>query len=240
MKNIIIDINPSQLDIYEKYHKIGTNEWRAVAAKDKAAHILFLCNDLKINKLVEVGAGEGSVLLELERNNFKADYYALEVAQTAVDAIQNRDIKSLKDVSLFDGYQIPYDDNYFDLSILTHVLEHVEHPRLLLTEVKRVSKNIFVEVPLENNAQGRKDQINAIKYGHINYYDLFNIRMLYATVGLKITRDKIFNNSKHIFKYQSGKLGIIKYLVKEAALKAMPSIALKLFSYVYAAKLEKV
>ena len=66
-----------------------------------------------------------------------------------MEAIRAKNIPGLFDCKVFDGYTIPYDDNAFDLVVLSHVVEHVEHPRKLLYEAKRVARYVFIEVPLE-------------------------------------------------------------------------------------------
>lgn len=42
-------------------------------------------------------------------------------------------------------------DGSFDLAIQSHVLEHVEYPRVVSHEAARVADYVFVEVPLELN-----------------------------------------------------------------------------------------
>ena len=58
-------------------------------------------------------------------------------------------IRRLLEIKQFDGYNLPYDDNQFDLAICSHVVEHVEHPRKLLSEIKRISKNQVFEIPID-------------------------------------------------------------------------------------------
>jgi len=48
--------------------------------------------------------------------------------------------EKLADFKKFDGYHIGYPDGFFDLAYCTHVLERVEHPRML-RKLKRKAKN---------------------------------------------------------------------------------------------------
>ncbi len=48
-----------------------------------------------------------------------------------------------------DGQYLPFVDNAFDYVICLHVLEHVEDPNLLLTEMMRVSARGYIETPSE-------------------------------------------------------------------------------------------
>lgn len=48
-----------------------------------------------------------------------------------------------------DGQYLPFADDAFDYIICLHVLEHVENPDLLLSEMKRVSSRGYIETPSE-------------------------------------------------------------------------------------------
>ncbi len=52
-------------DKYDTYYHPGQSEWRALGAKDKAGHIVELCRKITPETILDVGAGEGSVLEEL-------------------------------------------------------------------------------------------------------------------------------------------------------------------------------
>ena len=51
------------------------------------------------------------------------------------------------------GKELPFKDKEFDFVITSHVLEHVEDPKLFLDEIQRVAKSGYIEVPtkLEDN-----------------------------------------------------------------------------------------
>lgn len=42
---------------------------------------------------------------------------------------------------------LPFKDKFFDYSILSHILEHVENPAKVLDEVQRISKSGYIETP---------------------------------------------------------------------------------------------
>lgn len=74
----------------------------------------------------------------------------------------------------YDGYNILlFGDNFFDLAILSHVLEHVEFPRVLIRTAQRVAKYVFWEIPLEDNFRLPDRLQNAGSFqdaGHINFF----------------------------------------------------------------------
>lgn len=106
----------------------GASPWRDLGAKYKAKNLIEVCNraGFKPVRILEVGAGEGSVLMHLSDSGFGEELSALEIASSGVEVIKSREIPSVKSVERFDGYRIPYEDDAFDAVILCHVLEHVE------------------------------------------------------------------------------------------------------------------
>jgi ubiquinone/menaquinone biosynthesis C-methylase UbiE len=175
---------------YNEFYKSSDEAWRMLGASAKAKNIMEVCNSIKPQSVLEVGAGDGSILHFLDQANFSPAIYALEIADTGVELIKNRRLKSLKAVDSFDGYKIPYPDQHFDLVILAHVLEHVEHERILLRELKRVARYIVIEVPLDYRFGVDKRMKHFLNYGHINMYTPTLIRFLLQTEGLEVVADK--------------------------------------------------
>ena len=123
---------------YQHYYEEGDSEWRWLGAIDKAENIISLCSSYPHDSILEVGAGEGSILKRLSERGFGNKFYALEISPSGIERIKKKGIPRLMECALFDGYNIPYDDNKFDLSVLSHVFEHVEYPRKLLYDAVRV------------------------------------------------------------------------------------------------------
>lgn len=181
----------------------------------KTKVILELCNDLKIEKVVDIGAGLCDILFLLNKSNFGSEYYALEVSPSAVQFIRsNVSIPRLKAVYLLDTNDTRFPDNFFDLGILSHVVEHAVEPAKLLRETLRICTFAIMEVPLENSLtsniyewlvekrtqQKRKD--NPI--GHINFFNKQTISNLIVSCNGIILRDrnyrlwKTFPKNSHI------------------------------------------
>jgi ubiquinone/menaquinone biosynthesis C-methylase UbiE len=175
---------------YNQFYENNDDAWRMLGAKSKAGNIIEVCKSIKPVTVLEVGAGDGSILHFLNEADFGKSLYALEIADTGVEIIKNRKLKNLKEVQSFDGYQIPYPDGFFDLTILAHVLEHVEHERILIRELKRVSKYLVVEVPLDYRFGVDRRMKHFLNYGHINMYTPTLIRFLLQTEGLEIIADR--------------------------------------------------
>jgi len=215
---------------YENYYAEGDSEWRWLGAMDKADNIISLCHSLPHNSILEVGAGEGSILKRLSDLNFGEKLYGLEISPSGIETIKKKKIARLNECLLFDGYNIPYDSCRFDLAILSHVIEHVEFPRKLLYEVARVAKYVFVEVPLEDTVQLKQDFV-LDKVGHINFYSSKTIRRLVQTCGLEVIAQTISNPSEAVYAYKKGKKGLINHHIKDYLLKVLPIFATNIFTY---------
>ena len=176
---------------YDDFYTNNDVAWRMLGAKYKAQNIVDVCKNIAPKKVLEVGAGDGSILHYLNEWNFAQELYALEIAQSGVDKIKERKLSNLKEVQTFDGYKIPYADNSFDLIILAHVLEHVEHERILIRELKRVAKYIVIEVPKDYRFGVDKRMKHFLDYGHINMYTPTSLRFLLKSEGLELVADKV-------------------------------------------------
>lgn len=215
---------------YENYYEDGDSEWRRLGALGKVENIVSLCADLPHNSILEIGAGEGSILKRLSELNFGEELYALEISPSGVETIENKGISRLIECNTFDGYHIQYDNGKFNLAILSHVIEHVEYPRQLLYEASRVAKYIFIEVPLEDTIRLPRD-FTFDKVGHINFYSPKTIRRLVQSCNLCVLHQITINPTKETYKYQKGNKGLINYYIKQVLLKASPRVAAGLFTY---------
>jgi SAM-dependent methyltransferase len=86
----------------------------------------------KHNRLLDVGFGAGSFLEAAARNNWQA--FGVEVSQSAVEHVRERGFE----VFCGELEKAAYPDDYFDVVILSEVLEHVSDPMALLEASVRV------------------------------------------------------------------------------------------------------
>ncbi len=176
---------------YDNFYIGKDEQWRMLSARYKAQNIKDVCSKGRFDKVLEVGAGDGSILKYLDEWHFAPELHALEISQSGVEQIENRKLATVKSVQLFDGYHIPFGDDEFDLIILSHVLEHVEFERMLLREIKRVAKNVVIEVPRDYRFGVDKRMQHFLSYGHINMYTPTSLRFLVQTEGFELLADKI-------------------------------------------------
>lgn len=94
--------------------------------------------------VLDVGCGEGGLLKAIKL--FRDDIKLIGIdkdEQTLPDGIQFFNINILKE-------KIPFDNESVDYAFMTHVLEHLQDPAVILAELKRVLKHggkIYIEAP---------------------------------------------------------------------------------------------
>jgi ubiquinone/menaquinone biosynthesis C-methylase UbiE len=225
-----IDVSNPLLENYADYYSSGASEWRRLGAIGKADNIVELCAHLTPDRVLEIGAGDGSILQRLSEMEFGRHLHAIEISPSGVAAIQKRGIPRLEECQVFDGYRIPYEDDQFDVAVLSHVLEHAEHPRRLLVESARVARYLVVEVPMEDTLRLTGD-FHWDAVGHINYYTPTTLRRLAQSCGLRVRRQITTNAPRDTYTYTSGKRGLLQYYLKEATLRISSRIATELFCY---------
>lgn len=215
---------------YSDYYSEGESEWRRLGAIAKAENIVRLCEHHPHGRILEIGSGDGAILKELSERGFGESLHAIDISQSGVDTVRRREIPGLRECRLFDGHNVPYGDDCFDLAILSHVLEHVEYPRRLIYEASRVSRLVFIEVPLEDNSHLEKNFVFD-RVGHINFYSRRTFRRLVQTCDLEVVDQIVSNPGREGYRYRSGRIGTLKYLVKEAALRLAPRLATSVWTY---------
>jgi ubiquinone/menaquinone biosynthesis C-methylase UbiE len=198
MGSLVLEINVEETR-YE-----APSEWRMLGARGKADHVVTLCRRHGIEpiRVLEVGAGDGSILRCLSEAGLGAQLYGLEISQSGVDVIREQRIPGLVSCGLFDGYAIPFEDDFFDVAVLSHVLEHVEYERALLRELKRVSKRQVIEIPMDCYSLGNEVyQLLGPSYGHINAHTPESLRFLLSTEGLQVDDDLLGRYSMALLEY---------------------------------------
>lgn len=232
------EVNAELTALYADYYTTGAADEikRRLTAQECARHIrAMLGSDL--GSVVDVGAGNGSLLRVLSDQGMGNSYAALEISASGLDWMNREPIPGLREARLFDGYVMPYADNEFDTAVCAHVLEHVEHERTFLRELGRIAKKVYIEVPLEGGARGRIDR----RFGHINYYSPMTVLNLLETSGLRPLEHHTFTNSTAYEVHLSGKLvGTVKSAIRRGVLSALgPSKAPHAMAYIFGVVVEK-
>jgi SAM-dependent methyltransferase len=103
--------------------------------------------DFRGQRVIDIGCGDGTYSIELYDRGRPKNIYALDPAAKAVDLARRK--AGARDITFEVGsaYQIPRDDNSFDIAHLRGVLHHMERPFDAIREALRVSPTIILLEP---------------------------------------------------------------------------------------------
>lgn len=203
MKNLQVDKNLQAG--YNQYYDASLHEWRRLGAKYKVQNIVKVSENQQFKRVLEIGAGDGSLLQFLNDMHFGEELFAAEISDSALREIEKRKLKLLKKAVKYDGYSLPFPDKAFDVVILSHVLEHVEFPRAILREMKRVARFQIIEVPRDYRFGMDKNMQKYLSYGHINAYTPTLLRFLLKTEGFTLVNESITFTAKEIYQFLNRK-----------------------------------
>jgi len=228
-------MNTSQVpELYNEYY--GTErerQWYEVSSEDKARNVLRHCLPLNPTRVLDVGAGNGSVLGRYVAGGLGREVCAVEISSSGITELEERKSGTFVDVKKFDGITIPYPDDSFDLVVLSHVLEHVEHPRLLLHEMRRVARHAYIEVPLELSRLkgGLSGDWVMDDTGHINYYNRDLLCRQLQTAGWRVDQMEVSPPTVGTYRFALGTKGVVQWAVKRCALAFSTKLATSLFAF---------
>lgn len=171
---------PTVLDKYE-YTKYQTrNPFVLKLINGFYKKINLIVRDLNCQSILDAGCGDGEALIRLKRC-LPDNVAAFDINKGRIDDARNRlpDVK----IETQDIYQLPYDDNSFDLILCLEVLEHLKNPSSALKEIARVtSKYLIVSVPSEpffmlgNLMRGKNILQCGNDQAHVNHWNKKTIR----------------------------------------------------------------
>lgn len=223
MNKPIQSVSQDLQSAYNQQYSDSSLEWRDLGAKYKAENIANVCAGVAFQKALDCGAGNGSILKFLDGSSVAADLYALEISDSGISELKKRELQNLKEVKKFDGYRIPYPDLMFDMAYCSHVIEHVEHPRMLLRELARVSKYQVFEIPLDYAINADRDIQYFLSYGHINIYTPTLFKYLLKSEGFQIMNERFTNATEDVVRFNWYRnMGRKKTLANEIRLKLIP------------------
>jgi SAM-dependent methyltransferase len=214
--------------------------WRALGARTKAAHARALVTPAP-RRVVEIGCGDGSLLLALADVWRQATFDGFELSPPAIEIARGRDIPRAGRLEAYDGSHVPAEDRSYDLAVLSHVLEHVPDPAPVLREAARVAARVLVEVPLEDNRSAARPakRAEAARIGHLHAWSRADVRALVDGAGLRVAGElgDPLPYAHHAFFAESAKAraaAAVKWAVRAAAWKLSPAGGEKLFTVHYA------
>ena len=131
---------------HAKYYTI--NPISGVLVKNFFKRITELYLGIDVESVFDGGCGEGFILNTLYKARPAKSWYAIDIDTDEVkDAVINLPFCDVRQANL---YEIPFEDNSFDLVICSEVLEHLENPGKALNELYRICRRYAIlSVPRE-------------------------------------------------------------------------------------------
>lgn len=137
MSELVTDKKKYTLKINSLFIKNFMNKFTDIFSKNSYESIL------------DIGCGEGAVLNYLNKKfKLPSDCHGIDLSEKEIEmAKKNIPFCTFKTGSI---YELPYENNRFDLVICTEVLEHLENPLKAMEEISRVASNfVILSVPRE-------------------------------------------------------------------------------------------
>ena len=118
-------------------------------------------------------------------------YGANEFANTICDVQDLSKFYKDKNFIKLENKQLPFKDNEFDFVIASHVLEHVEDFKFFISELERVSKKGYIELPtkLEDNLvfENKNDHLWHMDFDDVNSKLLISNKLQYIEPILTVS-----------------------------------------------------
>ncbi|MCC6818931.1 MAG: class I SAM-dependent methyltransferase [Bacteroidia bacterium] len=227
------DVSENVQNTYDNQYKNSDAEWRRLGGLQKSGNIIKLCSKLNAKNMLDVGSGDGAVLSFLDKNNFCPKIDSLEISDSGIERIKSLNLKHLNAVTKFDGYNIPFQDKSFELATCSHVLEHVEHPRLLLREIARVSQYQFFEIPIDFSFFVDNKMKHYLDYGHINIFTPALFKFLLKSEGFQVLDEEFIFLSNDLirFAYKGNTSKILAQKIKNFLISSSPYRKVKPSAY---------
>lgn len=199
----------------------ATLKWSDPAAFRLKISLLATKN---VKNILEVGCGAGQFIRALKFLNSKIECYGCDISKSAID--KARALNDGVNYTLSTNNVLPYEDEKFDSVFIYDVLEHVEEPLKIISEVKRVLKTggvFYMFVPCEGDVLSFWYWLVKIgwgkgltkKYaGHINHFTRAQIYSILKQSEFTILKKRY---SEHFFGQILGVLSF--YLMDKYARK---------------------
>jgi len=151
-------------------------------------------------RILDIGCRDGNMMLYCEQNKSNVEFHGMDITEKDLETAKRRGYKTghRHDIR---NRPFPYEDNFFDAVICSHILEHLEHPEEVLDELHRIMKKegmLIVGVPIgllpgilwrrhiTPLYNPRKRKAEALRrFEHVSFFSLPELKRLLAKYGFR-------------------------------------------------------
>lgn len=153
--------------------------------------IIKKCNlySKKNISILDLGCGDGHFIRMLQNEGFK-NIYGLDISTTRIARARQMTGLGPKKIKKSLAEKASFGDNYFDLIICSEVIEHIEKPKDILLEIKRLLKKggIFIlSTPNEEKINYSRcvhcSQMTS-RSGHLHSFSLESLKLMIKSHNL--------------------------------------------------------
>lgn len=138
----------------------------------------------KNSRILDIGCAMGGLIKFLGGKGFK-NLYGIDLIKEYVDLTND------KNISVGSVYDIPFEDDSFDVIVLDHILEHLTELKVVFEEIKRVLTDDGILVIGLPDASGYNNMIFWFTIReHVQHFDLKHLKLLLDNCGFDLNSFK--------------------------------------------------
>lgn len=190
VRNSILDLLPEYTDdlrsrYADAYERLARDDLHEAFEHDRRSRhevLLEFIGDTRGKRVLDIGSSDGAYLQQLEAE----EKVALDLARPFLEAIppDSGIARVCSDAEL-----LPVRPGYFDVLIISDVVEHVLEPERLMERVKRVSRpdtRIIVHVPWKEDLGKYAD--SAYEFTHLRTFNEYTFATLWRYFSIRRQR----------------------------------------------------
>jgi len=207
--------------VFNKYERIGAYHWKqcsynlkTVNVHTKARYkIVINCvaeffNSTPVTAL-EVGCGDGALTASIHKLGHQV--YGVDTNSEGIRFAKEkfREKNLTGEFYIIDGYNYPFEDNFFEFVVCADVIEHVQKPLQMLEEIHRVLKKggiLIISTPI-------KIQNLPISKNHVQEWTIDDFEDFCATVFGKPTK-RIISHPLSCYRLYTSKNNYIRKIAR--------------------------
>lgn len=126
------------------FHRVNSHVSRVDILSEELSNLIKKFDLVNSGRFLDVGCGDLSLSRNISNRFPNVDLISVDLYDLPSDLVFD---PQWRNYIKFDGVNLPFPDNYFDVAIFSDVLHHVDADHLieLLLEARRVSKYVLIK-----------------------------------------------------------------------------------------------